>query len=80
MGDQLVSKLLPKHRTTQTQKNAHTSNIYALIGIRIHDPGFRASEDSTRLRPLSYRDRPRVFIVDLNQFLFCEIISVSTIF
>jgi hypothetical protein len=23
-GDQLVAKSLPKHRTTQTQKNAHT--------------------------------------------------------
>jgi hypothetical protein len=39
-----------KHRI-----NAHT-DIHALCGIRIHDPGFRASEDSTCLRPLGYRD------------------------
>jgi hypothetical protein len=44
---------------TQTQKNAHTQtlNIHALSGIRIHGPGFQASEDSARLRPLGYRDR-----------------------
>jgi hypothetical protein len=38
-----------KHRKTHT----HTPNIHALSGIRTHDPGFRASEDSTCLRPLS---------------------------
>jgi hypothetical protein len=47
---------------TQTQKNAHTHietlNIHALSGIRTHDPGFRASEDSACLRPLCYCDRP----------------------
>jgi hypothetical protein len=45
---------------TQTQKNAHTytnTNIHALSGIRTHSPGFRASEDSARPRPLGYRDR-----------------------
>jgi hypothetical protein len=46
---------------TNTEKNTHTHtqtlNIHALSGIRTHDPGFRASEDSARLRPLSYRDR-----------------------
>jgi hypothetical protein len=57
MGDQLVATPLPKHRTTQTQKNTHTSNIHGLSGIRTHDPGFRTSEDSTCLRPLSYRGR-----------------------
>jgi hypothetical protein len=56
-GDQLVVRPLPKYRTTQTQKNAHTSNIHALSGIRTHDHGFRASEDSSCLRLLSYRDR-----------------------
>jgi hypothetical protein len=42
-----------------TQKNAHTQtlNIHALSEIRTHDPGFRASEDSTRFRPHGYRDR-----------------------
>jgi hypothetical protein len=58
-GDQLVARPLPKHRTTQTQnKRIHTPNIHALFGIRTHDPGFRAGEDSACLRPLGYRDRP----------------------
>jgi hypothetical protein len=46
---------------TQTQKNTHTTqilNIHALSGIRTHCPGVHASEDSSCLRPLSYRDRP----------------------
>jgi hypothetical protein len=55
--NQLVARPLPIHRTTQTQKNAHTPNIHALSDIRTHDPGFRASEDSTCLRTLGYRDR-----------------------
>jgi hypothetical protein len=57
-SDQLVARPLPLFRTTQTQnKHMHTQNIHALCGIRTHDPGFRASEDSTCLRPLGYRDR-----------------------
>jgi hypothetical protein len=57
-SDQLVARPLPKHRTTQTQnKHIHIPNIHALIGIRTHDPGFRASEDSACLRPFNYRDR-----------------------
>jgi hypothetical protein len=55
-SDQLVARPLLKHRTTQTQ-NKHIPNIHALCGIRTHDPGFRASGDSTCLRPLGYRDR-----------------------
>jgi hypothetical protein len=42
------------------QKNAHTTqtlNIHALSSIRTHGPGVRASEDSSCLRPLGYRDR-----------------------
>jgi hypothetical protein len=35
----------------------HIPNIHALCGIRTHDSGFRASEDSTCLRLLGYRDR-----------------------
>jgi hypothetical protein len=58
-SDQLVARLLPKHRTTKKQnKHIHIPNIHALSGIRTHDPGFRASEDSTCIRPLGYRDRP----------------------
>jgi hypothetical protein len=53
-----VARPLLKHRTTQTQnKRIHTLNIHVLIEIRTHDPGFRASEDSTCLRALGYRDR-----------------------
>jgi hypothetical protein len=44
----LVARPLPKHRATQTHnKYIHIPNIHALYGIRTHDPGFRASEDST---------------------------------
>jgi hypothetical protein len=52
---------------TQTQKNAHTQtlNIHALTGIRTYDRGFRASEDSTCLRPLSYRDRQYCYYTKL---------------
>jgi hypothetical protein len=32
-------------------------NIHALCRIWTHDPGFRASEGGTWLRPLGYRDR-----------------------
>jgi hypothetical protein len=66
-GDQLVTRPLPKHSTTQTQKqtHTHTPNTDALSGIRTHDPGFRASEDSTCLRPLGYRDRQNAGYNDL---------------
>jgi hypothetical protein len=61
-GDHLVARPLPKHRTTRTQnKHIRTSNIHALCGIRTHDPSFRASEDSSCLRPLGYRDRPMFY-------------------
>jgi hypothetical protein len=59
-GDQLVSRPLPKHRTTQTQnKHIHIPNIHALCGVRTHDSGFRASESDACFRPLGYRDRLR---------------------
>jgi hypothetical protein len=41
---------------TNTEKHTHTytnTNIHALSGIRTHGPGFRASEDSARLRPVT---------------------------
>jgi hypothetical protein len=40
----------------------HTPNIHTLCGIQTLDPGFRASEDSTCLRLLGYRDRPKLCI------------------
>jgi hypothetical protein len=62
--NQLVPRPLPKHRTTQTQnKHIHTPNIHALCWIRTHDPSFQASENSSCLRPLGYRDRRIVYIV-----------------
>jgi hypothetical protein len=57
-SDQLVAMSLPTHRTTQTQnKRIHTPNIYALSGIRTHDPSVRTSEDSSCLRRRGYCDR-----------------------
>jgi hypothetical protein len=48
---------------TNTEKRTYTPNIHALSAIRTHDPGLRASEDSTCLRPLDYRDRQRILYV-----------------
>jgi hypothetical protein len=63
-SDQLVARPLPKYRKTQTQnKHMHTPNIHALSGIRTHDPSFRASEGSSCLRPLAYRDRQNIHIL-----------------
>jgi hypothetical protein len=57
-SDRPVPRPLPKYRTTQTQnKCTHTPNIDTLSGIRTHDHGVRASEDSSCLRSLSYRER-----------------------
>jgi hypothetical protein len=43
--------------TPQTKAHTQTLNIHALSGIRIHGPGFQASEGSARPRPLGCRDR-----------------------
>jgi hypothetical protein len=50
--DQPVARPLPTHRT-----NAHNTDIRALSGIRTHDPSFRASEDSSCLKPRGHCDR-----------------------
>jgi hypothetical protein len=64
MSDQPVARLLPKHRTTQTQnKRIHTQNIHALNGIQTHDYSVRASVDSTCVRPRGYSDRLTLFSV-----------------
>jgi hypothetical protein len=66
-SDQLVARPLTTNRTTQTQnKHIHTQNIHALCGIRIHDPGFRASEDNSCLRPRVYCDRLRITLARSN--------------
>jgi hypothetical protein len=38
-------------RYLHTGQRIHTPNTHALSGIRTHDPGVRASEDSSCLRP-----------------------------
>jgi hypothetical protein len=56
---QLVSRPVPKHRTTQTHKikRIYTPNINALSGIRTYDPSVRASEGSSCLRSRGCCDR-----------------------
>jgi hypothetical protein len=57
-SNQLVARPLPKHRASQTQnKHIYTPNIHARSEIRTHDHSVRATEDSSCLRPLGYRDR-----------------------
>jgi hypothetical protein len=58
-GDQLVERPRPvhKHRKIHTH-TSQTLNIHAQSGIRNDGPGVRASEDSSCLRLLGYRDRP----------------------
>jgi hypothetical protein len=52
-SDELITRRLPKYRTTQTQnKRIHTPNNHALSGIQTHNPRVQASEDSSYLRPL----------------------------
>jgi hypothetical protein len=60
VGDQLIARPLPVHKHRKTHTYTQTLNIHVLSGIRIHDPGFRASEDNACLRPLGYRDRRRL--------------------
>jgi hypothetical protein len=62
-GDQLVARPLPVHKHRRMHIHTQTLNIHALSGIRTHDPGFRASEDSACLRPLGYRDRHRTLLL-----------------
>jgi hypothetical protein len=46
--DQPAARPLPKHRTAQTQKkHIYIPNMHVLSGIRTHDHGVRASEDSS---------------------------------
>jgi hypothetical protein len=53
-SNQPVARPLPTHRTLII--NTHT-DIHALSWIRNSDPSFRASEDSSCLRPRGHRDR-----------------------
>jgi hypothetical protein len=57
-SDRPVARPLPKYRTTQTQNtHIYKPNIDALSGIRTIDHSVQASEDSSCVRPLGYRDR-----------------------
>jgi hypothetical protein len=74
---QLVAKPLPKHRTAQTHnKHIYTPNIHVLSGIRTHDHGLRASENSLCLRLLGYLDRPNISFAS-GKLYFVEIIGIS---
>jgi hypothetical protein len=53
-GYQPVARLLPTHRTIQTQNHI---DIHPSSGIRTHDPSVRADEDGSCLRPRSHCDR-----------------------
>jgi hypothetical protein len=44
--------------------NAHNTDIYALSGIRTHDPSVRVSENSSCLRPRGHCDRHRIELDD----------------
>jgi hypothetical protein len=46
VGDQLVERPLPVDKHIETHTHTRTLNIHALGGIRTHDPGFKASEES----------------------------------
>jgi hypothetical protein len=53
-------------------KHIHIPDIHALGGIGTHDLGFRASEDSARLRPLGYRDRHLTIYENKNMNLLMD--------
>jgi hypothetical protein len=57
-GDQPSPGLYFNTGQHKQNKNIYTPYIHALSGIRTHDHSVRASEDSSCLRSLGYRDRP----------------------
>jgi hypothetical protein len=78
-GDQLVARPLPAHKHRKTHTHKQTPNIHTLSRIRIHDPGFRASEDSACLRPLCYRDRQLNGLIENNSDFKFENVGASGI-
>jgi hypothetical protein len=68
-GNQLVARPLPVYKHRKTNTYTQTPNVHALSRIRIHDPGFQGSEDSSCLRSLVYRDRQLFHIII---FLFLD--------
>jgi hypothetical protein len=62
--ERVISSSQGLYLYTNTEKRTHNTNtIHSLIGIRTHGPNVRASEDSSCLRPLGYRDRHSKIIV-----------------
>jgi hypothetical protein len=83
MGDQLIARPLPKHRTTQTQnKRIHTPNIHDLCGIQTYYLGFQASEDSACLGPLGYHDQLFIlpFVKKKNNFFASPFVQLKPCF
>jgi hypothetical protein len=81
-SDQLVARHLYLHTNTEKLTHKQTLNIHALSGIRTHDPGFRANEDSACLRALGYRDRRLLILhylkyLEKNLTLFVSFSSIS---
>jgi hypothetical protein len=62
-----------KHRI-----NAYT-DIYTLSGIRTNDPSFRASEESSCLRPRSHRDR-RMLCMLMLYAIYCDSVVMDLSF
>jgi hypothetical protein len=56
MGDQPVARLIPTHKTTQTENKRTQTDIHALSRIRTHDPSVQASQDISCLRPCGHCD------------------------
>jgi hypothetical protein len=58
VSDQLVARPLSKYRTTQTEWTYTHTKHPCLVWDLNSDPSFRASEDSSCLRPLGCCDKP----------------------
>jgi hypothetical protein len=54
----MISSSQGLYLNTGQHKHIYITNIYALCGIGTHDSSFRASVESSCLRPLGYCDRP----------------------
>jgi hypothetical protein len=63
------------HYTGQHKQNKHTLNIHARSGIRTHDRSVRASEDSSCLRPLGYRNRLTDAYILLNSMILITVLQ-----
>jgi hypothetical protein len=68
-GYQPVTRPLPTHRTSQTQKKHADINVSS--GIRTHDLSVWAHEDSSCLRPFGHFDRHYVKVkhIQINEWI-----------